>query len=110
MTKAVLISDFDGTISGEDFFGMVIERLLTKEDIKPWDDYVAGKITHFEALNKIFTKVAITQKKLDAFIQSIKIDEKISRRVKALRPPWRSRLYLQRGNGLLYIQTHSRIY
>lgn len=76
MTKAVLISDFDGTISGEDFFGMVIERLLTKEDIKPWDDYVAGKITHFEALSRIFAKVAIAQEELDAFIQSIKIDEK----------------------------------
>lgn len=76
MTKTVLVSDFDGTISKEDFFNMVIEKLLKKEDIKPWDDYVAGKITHFEALSRIFAKVRIPQDELDIFIQSIQIDEK----------------------------------
>ena len=76
MTKTVLISDFDGTISGEDFFGMVVEKLLKKEDIKPWNDYESGKITHFEALSRIFAKVSIEQEKLDAFIQNIKIDKK----------------------------------
>jgi 2,3-diketo-5-methylthio-1-phosphopentane phosphatase len=75
MHKTVLISDFDGTISKKDFFNMVIERLLAKEDIKPWRDYLAGKITHAEALNRIFSRVRLPQNELDDFIQSIEIDE-----------------------------------
>ena len=82
MRKTVLISDFDGTISKEDFFNMVIEKLLKKEDIKPWDDYVAGQITHFEALSRIFSKVRIPQNELDAFIDSIQIDEKFQEMLK----------------------------
>ncbi len=74
MPKTALISDFDGTISKEDFFNMVIDRLLTREDIKPWDDYLAGKITHVEALSRIFAKVRIPQNELDKFIESIEID------------------------------------
>ena len=74
--RHALISDFDGTITKEDFFNMVVDRLLTKEDIKPWDDYIAGRISHVEALSRIFAKVRIPQAKLDDFIQSIEIDPK----------------------------------
>ncbi|MCL1971516.1 MAG: MtnX-like HAD-IB family phosphatase [Endomicrobia bacterium] len=77
MPKTVLISDFDGTITKEDFFNMVVDRLLKKEDIKPWEDYIAGRISHVEALSRIFAKVRITQNELDVFIQSIEIDPKV---------------------------------
>ena len=43
MTKTVLISDFDGTISGEDFFGMVVEKLLKKEDTTRSEERRVGK-------------------------------------------------------------------
>lgn len=75
MQKLALISDFDGTISKEDFFNMVIDNLLQKDDIQPWKDYLAGNITHVEALSRIFAKVRISQDELDTFIKSIKIDE-----------------------------------
>ena len=74
--KTAFVSDFDGTLSKEDFFNMVVDRLLTKEDIKPWDDYVSGKISHVEALSRIFAKVRIPQAELDDFIQGIEIDPK----------------------------------
>ncbi|MCL2335428.1 MAG: MtnX-like HAD-IB family phosphatase [Endomicrobia bacterium] len=76
MKKTALISDFDGTLSKEDFFNMVIDRLLSKDDIQPWQDYLAGRITHLEALSRIFAKVRIPQAELDIFIQSIEIDPK----------------------------------
>lgn len=82
MSKTVLISDFDGTISKRDFFDMVVKELLSKEDMKPWYDYVAGKITHVEALSKIFSRVRIPQRELDAFIEKIEIDKKFPETLK----------------------------
>ena len=58
--KIVLITDFDGTIIKKDFFWYIIEKLMTEEDALPWKDYQAGKITHFEALNRIFAKIHIS--------------------------------------------------
>jgi len=76
MRKTAFVSDFDGTLSKEDFFNMVVDRLLTREDILPWQDFLAGKITHLEALSRIFARVRIPQAELDIFIQSIQIDPK----------------------------------
>jgi len=74
MRKTAFISDFDGTISKEDFFNMVVGKLLKPQDLSPWRDYLDKKITHFEALARIFAKVRISQKEMDAFTQSIEID------------------------------------
>lgn len=74
MKKTALISDFDGTITKTDFFNMVVDELLTPADLQPWKDYVAGKITHVEALGRIFSKVRIPLEQMDVFIQSIEID------------------------------------
>jgi 2,3-diketo-5-methylthio-1-phosphopentane phosphatase len=74
MRKISLVSDFDGTISKEDFFNMAVERLLTPGDLLAWRDFLNKKITHYEALDKIFSRIRIPQKRLDDFIQSIEID------------------------------------
>lgn len=71
-----LISDFDGTISKKDFFYMVIDSLL-KENLNalnPWKDYLAGKITHIDALSGIFSQIHLSQRDLDKFIATIEID------------------------------------
>ena len=74
--KIVLISDFDGTISKKDFFYMVIDSLLKdKQDaLAPWQDYLAGKIKHIDALTGIFSQIHLTQRELDEFISTIEVD------------------------------------
>ena len=67
----VLVTDFDGTITKEDFFWLVVERLLRKEDIQPWNDFLAGKVTHFDALNGIFQKIRLSEEDLHRFILDI---------------------------------------
>lgn len=74
MKKTAFITDFDGTITKVDFFQMVTEQLLTPAAMRPWDDYVAGRITHIEALNRIFANIHITQTQMDAFISTIEVD------------------------------------
>ena len=73
--KIVLISDFDGTITKEDFFNMAVERLLSPKALKPWHDYVSGKTTHIDALTGIFSQIRLSQDELDKFIDTIHIDK-----------------------------------
>jgi len=78
MKKVAFISDFDGTISKEDFFNMAIEQLLTPDALKPWQEYLAHKLTHYQALGQIFSKIRIPQAELDKFIAGIEIDPKLT--------------------------------
>ncbi|MDD3013540.1 MAG: MtnX-like HAD-IB family phosphatase [Candidatus Gastranaerophilales bacterium] len=71
----VLISDFDGTISKKDFFWYVIDELLSQDDMQPWEDYLAKKITHIEALTRIFSKIRLSEKEFNDFILSLPIED-----------------------------------
>ncbi|MEI7475224.1 MAG: MtnX-like HAD-IB family phosphatase [bacterium] len=75
MVKVAVISDFDGTISKEDFFYYVIDNHLSPEDIEPWNDYKAGKINHVEGLRRIFSKISMSEKDLKDFILKLPIEE-----------------------------------
>ncbi len=73
--KYALVSDFDGTISFDDFFYFAFEKYLTKNDLEPWGEYINGNKTHFEALNEIYNKIKAPKDELDEFIKEIKIDD-----------------------------------
>lgn len=74
-SKKVLVTDFDGTIIKKDFFFHIIEKLMTKEDAQPWEDYLARKITHFEALNRIFQKIHVSEEELNKIILEMPVEE-----------------------------------
>ncbi len=73
--KTALVSDFDGTISDDDFFNYVCHQYLGQEALIPWQEYLQGKKTHFEALKEIFSSLRVNQKEFDEFICQIPIDE-----------------------------------
>lgn len=73
--KLVFVSDFDGTVSKKDFFRYAVEKIISKENMKPWHDYKDGKISHVQALNKIFKSIRLPQDEFDAFIDSIEVEE-----------------------------------
>lgn len=72
--KTALVSDFDGTISDDDFFNYVSRQYLGEQALAPWREYMAGEKTHFEALREIFASLRIDRTAFDDFIRSIKID------------------------------------
>lgn len=49
-----LVSDFDGTVTKNDFFLLAIERLSPPDLPDYWGAYLRNEITHFEALASIF--------------------------------------------------------
>lgn len=72
--KTALVSDFDGTISDDDFFNYISRRWLGEEALAPWRQYMAGEKTHFEALREIFAALRVQQPEFDEFICQIKVD------------------------------------
>ena len=72
--KIIFISDFDGTITKQDFFHMAAERILHRDSLQPWEEYHAGRLTHIEALNRIFADIRLSQKEMNAFIATIRVD------------------------------------
>ncbi len=70
----ILVSDFDGTISRKDFFDLVRARWPIPRDEDPWERYVAGEITHFQALARIFSRIRCTEAELLALVDQMEVD------------------------------------
>ena len=73
--KLALVTDFDGTISDDDFFDLVAKKYLSPKSLEPWSLYLEGKISHLEALKQVFAQIKIPEKELKIFIRNIKIDK-----------------------------------
>lgn len=73
--KTALVSDFDGTISDDDFFYYISRQYLGEKSLVPWQAYMEGKKTHFEALKEIFASLRVEKADLDNFIRKIRIDK-----------------------------------
>ncbi len=85
MSRAVLISDFDGTMTTNEFYLLTAERLLSEDALAPWDDYRNGKITHFKALQIIFGRIRATEAELDALVKDMQPDPGLGDGIQALR-------------------------
>lgn len=68
------MTDFDGTVSFEDFFWHVADKYFDKQALKPWQEYLNGTKTHFNALNQMFSGLREKPEIFDNFIQQIKFD------------------------------------
>ncbi len=73
----ILVTDFDGTITKHDFYKLVVSRLLTPEDLAPWTEYRAGKITHFTALQRIFSKIRASESALEELALGMEPDPRL---------------------------------
>src|SRR4051794_27023649 len=57
-----LVTDFDGTITANDFFRLTLEHLLPPGTPDHWTEYRAGRITHFEAMRRYFAAVRAAER------------------------------------------------
>lgn len=87
MTKTsdkVLVTDFDGTVALKDFYSSVVEAFLSENDLEPWHQYISGKISHFEALRRIFAQLRVEESELEQVVAAMKIDPNFNRSVNLL--------------------------
>ncbi|HEY5752734.1 MAG TPA: HAD-IB family phosphatase [Chthoniobacterales bacterium] len=80
----ILISDFDSTLTQRDFFDLVRERWPVPPEDDPWEKYVAGKITHFEALAEIFRRIRTNEASLLELADSMGLDAGVGQSVRDL--------------------------
>jgi len=76
-----LITDFDGTITADDFFTLAAERYFDDSMLAPWRAYQSGKKKHFEALAEMFRRLRGLPD-LPDFVKSIPVDSFFSETVK----------------------------
>ena len=70
----ILITDFDGTMTQNDFYDLVLQRF---EDIKTcqfWEKYEQGKITHFEAMQGIFGQIRAQESEMFELLNDMQFD------------------------------------
>lgn len=85
MPDAVLVSDFDGTMTAHDFYSLAVARLLTPSDLGPWQDYLAGRLTHFAALQAIFSRLRAPLDEVLAVVHAMGLDPGLPDAVARLR-------------------------
>lgn len=82
MTQSgILVSDFDGTMTERDFFSLVRGRWWTDADPDPWQDYLAGRLSHFDALNRFFARIDVDEQTLAAMLPAMEPDPALGRAV-----------------------------
>lgn len=62
--SGILVTDFDSTVTRHDFYELVRRRWPVPPGDDPWEKYVAGTLTHFEALAEIFSRIRTAEKEL----------------------------------------------
>ncbi len=85
MAERILVSDFDGTISRRDFYSCVVEELLDASALQPWHEYVAGRLTHFEALRQIFAQIRAGEEALETVFGLMEVEPELGSCVENLR-------------------------
>ena len=81
----ILVSDFDGTMTKFDFFDLARRDLPSAADHDFWQDYVAGQITHFEALAGIFGSIRTDRPTIETLVDRMELDPALPGAVAHLR-------------------------
>lgn len=79
-----LVSDFDGTITKNDFFLLAIQQLAPPDLPDYWSAYLKKEITHFEALAGIFSHLVGDEEKILAVARQCILDPKLRESVDKL--------------------------
>ena len=80
----ILVSDFDSTATRYDFFDLVRKRWPFSPEDDPWEKFVAGKKTHFEALAEIFIGIRTSEASLLELVESMELDPDLAESVRTL--------------------------
>lgn len=70
----VFISDFDGTMTQKDFYSLAMKRLLAPEHRHYREDFRAGKISHFMALQSLFRHIRAPEEEVLEVLRAMRPD------------------------------------
>lgn len=103
----IFVTDFDGTISRNDFYELVAAKLLPAGTPDYWDQYRAGRITHFEALRNYFAAIRADEAAVWQVALEMDIDPQLAAGISRLRAAgWR--VVVASAGCRWYIERHLR--
>jgi len=70
----ILVTDFDGTMTRFDFYRMALARLLPPEIPDYWEEYLTGRLTHFQALQQLFADIHVPEADVLAAARAMELD------------------------------------
>ncbi|MBX7219051.1 MAG: HAD-IB family phosphatase [Blastocatellia bacterium] len=82
--KAVLITDFDGTITDFDFYELVYPRLTGTEIPDYFAAYQRGEVTHFDCMNGFFSHITCSEAELEKVVWNMQPEPRFAECVAAL--------------------------
>jgi 2-hydroxy-3-keto-5-methylthiopentenyl-1-phosphate phosphatase len=72
--RKIFVSDYDGTITGEDFYSLLAERYIPREAPDYFAQYREGRITHFEAMAAYFAFAPTEEQQLEELLAASQVD------------------------------------
>lgn len=86
----IFVTDFDGTMTKLDFYDLATRDLPTVATRDYWQDYVEGRLTHFEALAAIFASIRAPEEALEEILSLMTFDPGAAAAIQRLRAAgWR---------------------
>lgn len=83
--KKILVTDFDGTLTKWDFYDLVRKKWALTQSDDPWDAYLSGRISHFEALAEIFSRIRATEVELAEIATAMELVPQLADGISALK-------------------------
>lgn len=83
MSKKILVTDFDGTMTTRDFFLVALSR-LPSDILKYWRRHEAGEISHFEALAGIYAGLRVAEGEFSTMLGEMAFEPGVSEAVRLL--------------------------
>jgi 2-hydroxy-3-keto-5-methylthiopentenyl-1-phosphate phosphatase len=71
--RRTFVTDFDGTLTRQDFYNLFLEQLYPSDAPDQWTAFTAGRITHFECLRNIYAHVPVGEEGLERFLDQIEL-------------------------------------
>lgn len=82
--RAILVSDFDGTMTRHDFYRLAISQLIPPDCPNHWLEYRNGQMTHFEALQAYFSSIQASEREVLTVVNQMELDPHLAEAVAKL--------------------------
>jgi 2-hydroxy-3-keto-5-methylthiopentenyl-1-phosphate phosphatase len=72
--RKIFISDYDGTITDNDFYSLLAERYIPADTPDYFAQYREGRITHFEAMAAYFAFAPTEEQEIEKLLEATRAD------------------------------------
>ena len=72
--RKIFVSDYDGTITNQDFYLLIAERYVPEDTPDYFAQYREGRITHFEAMAAYFAFAPTEEQQLEELLTASQVD------------------------------------